>query len=439
MTTITAQLRRLKTCLPDLITPAVIERCVQSLPQRFRKRILTPVVVIQLLVLRILEANTAYAHLPHLACIAFTPSAFCQALARLPLELLQSLLTVVGAQVDQSPPAAEDLFAGRHRVLLVDGLCVSMPDTPRLAAHFGYPAGQKTGLGFPVAKLLMLVDLSTGLIRRVLINPYRTHESSQASKLHPELHSGDILVGDRGFCSFVHLALLLRQACHGVLRAHQRLAWNFAKELKGRGMQTRILRSLGRDDRLIVYRKAKQGPDWISAHDYQQLPEEITVRELRYRVTHKGFRSRSVMLVTTLVDPLAYPKEELAGLYGLRWQIETQFRHLKSTLNMAVLKGKSVGVIEREILAYVLVYNLVAREIRRCARTRNVSPERISFIDAVRWLLSGMCPGVHLRINPRRPGRIEPRVRKRRSTNYPYMTRPRDTLRLELMRNSKEK
>ena len=436
MTTIAAELRRLKTSLPDLIAPALIDRCLQRLPHRFRKRILTPVVIIQLLVLRVLEANTAYAHLPHLARIPFTPSAFCQALARLPLELLQALLTAVGTQVDQSPPAAQDLFAGRHRVLLVDGLCLSMPDTPTLAAHFGYPAGQKTGLGFPVAKLLMLVDLSTGLIRRVLINPYRTHESSQASRLHPELQSGDILVGDRGFCSFVHLALLLGRTCHGVFRAHQRLLWNFAKELKNQGMQIRILRSLGRNDRLIIYRKPQQRPLWISAEDYAQLPEQITVRELRYRVTRKGFRSRTVMLVTTLVDPLTYSRNELARLYGLRWQIETQFRHLKSTLNMAVLKGKSVGVIEREILAYVLVYNLVAREVRRGARTQDVAPERISFIDAVRWFISGMRAGVPLRINPLRSGRSEPRVRKRRSVNYPYMTRPRDVLRQELMRNS---
>jgi hypothetical protein len=310
-----------------------------------------------------------------------------------------------------------------------------MPDTPELAARFGYPAGQKPGLGFPMAKLLLLLDLSSGLIRRVLINPYRTHESSQASRLHPELQPGDILVGDRGFCSFVHLALLIRQACHGVLRAHQRLLWNFAAQLKHQGMQTRILRALGRDDRLVLYRKARQRPAWISACDYAQLPEQITVRELRYRVEHKGFRSRTVMLVTTLVDPLIYGKEELARLYGLRWQIETQFRHLKSTLNMAVLKGKSGGVIEREILAYVLVYNLVAREIRRCARKQHVAACRISFIDAVRWLITGMRARVRLRINPLRPGRSEPRVRKRRPITYPHMTRPRDILRQELMRN----
>ena len=233
MTTIAAEVQRLKGRLPDLISPALIDALLRKLPQRFRRRILTPLVMIQLLVLRVLEANTAYAHMPHLAGMAFTPWAFCQGLARLPLELLQSLLTAVGKSVDQIGPAADDLFFG-HRVLLADALCVSMPDTPSLAQHYGYPAGQKPGLGFPLAKLLVLLDLSTGLIRRVLINPYRTHEASQTRRIHPELGAGDILVADRAYCSFVHLALLVAQACHGVFRAHQRLAWNFAAKIKHR-------------------------------------------------------------------------------------------------------------------------------------------------------------------------------------------------------------
>jgi hypothetical protein len=357
--------------------------------------------------------------------MTFTPSAFCQALARLPLELLQSLLVEVSTVADA--PAAEGCFAG-HRVLVADAMCVSMPDTPELADRFGYPAGQKPGLGFPLAKLLLLLDLSTGLLRRVLINPYRTHESSQTAKLHPELRAQDILLADRAYCSFVHLALLVLQACHGVFRAHQRVLWTFG----GAGLQARIERSLGRDDRVVIYRKPRQRPDWMSEADYAALPSELTVRELRYRVTEKGFRSRRIMLVTTLLDPVRYPKAELARLYGLRWQIETQFRHLKSTLKMAVLKGKSAAIIEREILGYVLVYNLVAREIRSITQERHIAPDRISFIDAVRWLLAGMCSGVALLKNPLRPGRFQPRVRKRRSVTYPYMTRPREVLRKEL-------
>jgi len=439
MTTIAAAAQRLKGQLPDLISPALIDALLQKMSHRFRRRMLTPVLVIQLLVLRVLWANTAYAHLPHLAQCAFTPSAFCQALARLPLELLQGLLTAVGQSVDRTAPTAADLFAG-HRGLLVDGLCVSMPDTPALAAQYGYAAGQKPGLGFPVAKLLLLLDLSTGLIRRVLTKPYRTHELSQAHQLHPELRAGDILVGDRAYCSFGHLALLLARQCHGLFRAHQRALWNFAQRVRNSStsLQARIVQSLGRDDRLVVYRKPKARPVWLTPEAYAALPDEITLRELRYRVVQKGFRSRRVMLATTLLDPVKYTRLELARLYGLRWQIETQFCHLKSTLGMAVLKGKSVAIIEREILAYVLVYNLVAREIRAAAVRQNVAPDRISFIDAVRWLLAGMRTGVTLRRNPPRPGRFEPRARKRRMINYPYMTRPRETMRKEMVEISKK-
>lgn len=323
MTTIAAAAQRLKGQLPDLISPTLIHGLLQKISHRFRRRILTPVLVIQLLVLRVLSANTAYAHLPHLAQCAFTPSAFCQALARLPLELLQGLLTAVSQSVDQTAPAAADLFAG-HRVLLVDGLCVSMPDTPALAVQYGYAAGQKPGLGFPVAKLLLLLDLSTGLIRRVLTRPYRTHELSQASQLHPELGAGDILVGDRAYCSFAHLALLLARQCHGLFRAHQRVVWDFVAraQASATGLQARVVQVLGREDRLVVYRKPKARPVWMSPEAYAALPDEITVRELRYRVWRQGFRSRQVMLATTLLDPVTYERLELARLYGLRWQIE---------------------------------------------------------------------------------------------------------------------
>ena len=439
MTTIAAELPRLKGRLPDLIAPSFIEPLMAKLPIVFRVRILTPVVVVQLLVLRVLEANTAYAHLPHLANLSFTASSFCQALARLPLELLQSVLAAVAAEVDKNSPAAATRFSG-HRVLLADASCLSMPDTPALATHYGYAAGQKPGLGFPVAKLLVLLDLSTGLIRRVLIHPYRTHEVSRTRELHPELKPGDILVGDRAYASYVHLSRLLAQSFHGLFRLHQRLSWTLAGTPGERRhhLQARIVKTFSRHDRLIVYRKPLTRPVWMSVEEYAAIPGEILVRELRYGVLEKGFRSREVMLVTTLLDLKRYPRRELANLYGLRWRIENQFRHLKSTLKMAVLKGKSVAIIEREILAYVLAYNLIAREIRQAAAVRDVTPERISFLDAVRWMLAGMKAGALLLINPLRPGRIEPRARKRRMINYPYMTRPREVMKRELFQLSEK-
>jgi len=438
MTTIAKTVARLKDSLPDLIAPRIIKPLLAGLTQKRRQRILTPILIVQLMVLRVLHGNTAYSHLPHLAGVAFTPSAFCQALGRLPLELLESLLALVGATVDQVAPGAAQLFAG-HRVLLTDAMCVSMPDTQSLRERFGYPAGQKPGLGFPIAKLLLLLDTSTGLIRRVLINPYRTHDASKASCLHPDLHAGDILLGDRAYCSFAHLALLMKQACHGLFRAHQRVVWNFKRELKNAGLQGRIIRSLGRCDRLIVYRKPPQRPEWMSEEIYAGLPGEITVRELKYQVRERGFRSRWIMLVTTLVDPDKYTHAELARLYGIRWTIETQFRHLKCTLKMAELKGKTPAVIEREILAYVLVYNLVSQEMQRVAKERHVEPAQISFIDTARWMMAGMQSEAPIMINPKRARRFEPRVCKRRTVSYPYMTQPRAILREQLLTEPKRR
>ena len=140
-------------------------------------------------------------------------------------------------------------------------------------------------------------------------------------------------------------------------------------------------------------------------------------------------------LVTTLLDPVRYPKEKLAEAYGLRWTIETAFRHLKTTMKMDVLRCQTVRGVEKELTMFLLVYNLVRMTVLQAARRQGVPPERISFIDALRWLATAQ-PGDELPdlvINPLRPGRIEPRVRKRRPKVFPLMNKPRATLRQALL------
>ena len=168
----------------------------------------------------------------------------------------------------------------------------------------------------------------------------------------------------------------------------------------------------------------------MTAEQYAALPDSIVVRELRYAVGRPGCRTRVVTPVTTLLDPEAYPAAELARLYGLRWGVETDLRHLKQTMKMEILHCQTVAGVEKELAVFALAYNLVRRVMEEAGRRQGVAPNRISFVDALRWLREAR-PGDELPalvVNPDRPGRVQPRVRKRRPKQYPLMTRPRAQL-----------
>ena len=173
----------------------------------------------------------------------------------------------------------------------------------------------------------------------------------------------------------------------------------------------------------------------MTAEQWEQLPASIVVRELRYRIHVLGVRTREVTLVTTLLDPDRYPAKELAHVYSLRWGLEVNLRHLKQTMKMDVLHCTTkVGVL-KELAVFIIVYNLVRRVMAAAAQRQQVAPERISFIDAWRWLQQAEPTSAlpDLIVNPERPGRYEPRVRKRRPKQYPVMKKPRAELRKALL------
>ncbi len=265
--------------------------------------------------------------------------------------------------------------------------------------------------------------------------------------MHPELVAGDVLLADRGFCSLAHLARLLSAGVFAVFRLHQKTIVSFRKgrlhvpprpfpRLKGaKGLpRSRWVRWLGRRDQLVEYYKPQSQPNWIAAEAYAALPDAMTVRELRFAIVVPGFRTREVTLVTTLTDADRYPAAELAQLYFDRWQVEVNLRHLKQTLHLDVLRSKTVAGIRKELCMIALVYNLVRLVMREAARQQAVDPDRISFIDALRWLRSAR-PDEPLRplIVRRQRHRVEPRVRKRRPKEYPLMNRPRAELRSRLL------
>jgi Transposase DDE domain len=428
----------------ELDDEAIRGACRQA-GHRWRERELGPVATVKMFLLQILFGNVACNFVPHLAGKQVTGSSYCEARARLPLAALQTLLTRATQAMAQAACGAGQWLG--HRLLIIDGSGFSMPDTPELGLHFGHSGKQKPGCGFPTGRWLALMHFGSGLFQKVLAAPLRTHDLRGLPQLHPELEAGDVLVGDRAFSSFGHLALLVSRGLHGIFPAHQHLIIDFTPhrphvcvrgganhQRKGRP-RSRWICSLGELDQIVEWRRPAQPAPWLSPEAWSCLPATLLIRELRYTIAHRGCRVRTVTLVTTLLDPLRYPKEKLAQAYGLRWTIETAFGHIKTTMKMDVLHCQTVQGVLKELAMFVLVYNLVRMTVLEAARRQAVKPDRISFADALRWLATAQ-PGdplPELIVNPLRPGRLEPRCLKRRPKKFPWLRKPRQHLRQLLM------
>jgi len=428
-----------------LAAETIFEHC-RVVGHRWRRSPLNPAMVVHLFIFQLLEGNTACSHLRLLSDRAFTASAYCQARQRLPLKVITRLAQHVGQAVQ---PLCE--VYGRwhgHRLWRVDGTGVSMPDTPELRNCFGQPSLQAEGCGFPVASLVARIHAGTGMMLDMVIGPLVRHDMRLAPKLHKRLKSGDLMLADRGFCSYAHLALLAQQGLDAVFRQHQRKHVRFKHERRREGVlptkrrngqrNTELVREIDEHDQVVRYFKSTAPkPKWMSQAEYDALPDEIEVREVRYRIERPGFRTYTVILVTTLTDEHTYPKDELTDLYGDRWQIEVELRDLKTNLGMDALHCKTVEGVLKEIWMLALVYNLVRLVMLQAAARQRVPPDRISFTDALRYLRQFGLTDLDrdLIVNPARPGRVEPRVIKRRMKKFPLMVKPRGQLRQALLKS----
>jgi hypothetical protein len=453
MAKISCALDRLKQDLQEHLPDQAILAACQAAGHDWRERKLGPVATVQLFMLQTLWFNTAIEHLRHLAGFPFAAAAYCKARMRLPLVVLQQLLLDSSASMRAVMGKGGDGAAGflwrGLRAFLVDGSSTITPDTPELQKAFGQPKGQKPGCGFPVPKTLGLFDAFSGMIVQMLAFPLFTHEQSKVWQLHPHLNAGDLLVGDRGFCSFVHLAMLQVRGVMACFRLHQRQIVDYRPHRKTRDQTAKadktgkptstFLRRLGRHDQVVLWKRPPKAPEWMSDGQWASMPESLEIRELRYTISAKGQRTRVITIATTLLDPTLYPKEAVAELYGVRWQAETHFAELKTTLRMRKLKSKTEEGVLKELAIYCLVYNLVRAVMVKAAAQQGVTPDRISFIDTIRWLLTA-APSEEiprLVVNPRRPDRHEPRVIKDLQDTYRKMTRPRRELRKALKNQGK--
>jgi hypothetical protein len=350
---------------------------------------------------------------------------------RLPVSIFRELLREIGQRVT-SEASRVGLWRG-HRVVSVDGSTFSMPDGNELRALFHWAPG-KHGHEFPVSKFVALFDLITGAILDLAPASMRDHELWLVQRVHELLRRGDVVVADRLYCTYAYLAQLWSEGLHFVIRVpassrcvdfrpHRR----HAKHGHWKGPQSIWIRRLAKHDQIVDWIKPRETPCWLPRQIWDRLPSLLRVREVRYRVTRRGYRSREVTLVTTLLDPKRYPARDVANLYGLRWQVETNLRHLKTTMRMDVLRCQTVEGIHRELAVFGIVYNAVRLVMIHAAEAQGIPPDRISFIDVLRWLGLG-CPGGRLPafiINPKRARSPAPRQTRRRPRPLRYLTGPR--------------
>ena len=370
------------------------------------------------------------------------PSAYCQARQRLPLELLRTAVRHIGQRLREDVSQAIT-WHGR-RIWLVDGTTCSMPDTPDLQAAFSQPEGQRPGCGFPVANVVALFCWASGAVVEAIIAPRWMSELRLWRELWSLLAPGEIVLGDRFYCSFYDIVGVMRRGCDAVFRLHQKRPHDFRQG-----------RRLGKNDRLVTW----QRPTWsarprgMGRPEWKTLPGELTVRLIRFGVDIPGFRSRWITVATTLLDPIAYRTDEIAALYRDRWLIELRFRDIKITLGMDVLRGKTPDIVRKEILMHLLAYNLIRCLMWQAAAQHGRPLHRLSFagtldrlnaLEPYLWLYAGSERAAQLYALllrwiardpvPDRPNRLEPRAVKRRPKEYDLLNRPRHEMRKALLK-----
>lgn len=441
---------RLKEKAVAFLSPAFISGIAMEMGLKWKNTPLALPNLVAWFARQILGGNLSMPELTRQAGSLFTPEAYCTARMKLPIEILRKLLLwICTLGLGDSPLSRR--WKG-HRLWHMDGTGISMPDTSVLQKQFGQPGMQKPGCGFPVAHVLCLFDADSGMVRDAIVSPLRTHDLKDAAKLHPCLEKGDILIADSAFESFTHLAVLQKYGIHAIFPAHHWRDIDFRQKRRRKTRNKRhavrrrqkravydreVIRKCGPCDWIIRWRKPTNPPKWISREKYDELPETIVMRELRrWVVFPDGCRIR-ITLVTTLTDEKQYPAEELVQVLKARWQVETNLRHLKTTMKMEILHSKTVAGVEKELWMYLIVYNVVRLIMLQAGMQQHLPPDRISFADALYWVRHGdLCkPLPELQVVPYRPYRIEPRVVKRRNDRYKRMTKQRRVLRKALMRN----
>ncbi len=361
-------------------------------------------------------------------------SSYCKARCRLPEKVIADLARETGQELDRD--AAEPwLWKGRH-VKIVDGSTAEMTDTEENQKEYPQSRTQKPGLGFPMLRMVVVFSLAVGTVLECAVGPCRgkkTGEQSLFRQLSDTLQPDDIVLGDCLYDAYRDIAPLKARGIDTLFGKNQSRIVDF-----------RTGRKLGPDDHVVTWKKPRYDAQrFQSRREWKALPNEIEMRELRCTVRRTGFRTRTIIIVTTLLDPELYPAEELTGLFALRWHCELDLRSLKQVLGMRRLRCQTPAMARKELWVYLLAYNLVRVRMAQAAAVHDVLPRSLSFTAAKTHIHNF---AVHMSASSRdnyarleaellkalgscivgqRPGRKEPRAIKKRQQKYSYLTKPR--------------
>jgi Transposase DDE domain len=433
----------------EILDAQMVDAALRAAGVTFKQRIYTPFVTVCMFLSQVLDPDhscrAAVARLivwlvltGREPCSPDTGS-YSDARHRLPVEVIAELVRQTARKTDAD--ASQQWLWKERKTWLIDGTTVSMPDTQENQQAFPQANTQKPGLGFPVARLVAIISLATGVVRDLAMGPYKGKETGETALLRTlldGLEAGEIVVGDRYFASYFLLAALIRRGVDGLFRMHQRRKFDF-----DRG------RRLGREDHVVAWSKPPR-PEWMDEETYAQIPSEMEIREIRFRVNRPGFRVNELVLVTTMVDGEKYTKDELASLFLERWNIELDLRSIKDVLQMDVLRCMTPEMVKKEIWIHLLAYNLIRGVMAKAAQAHGKQPRRISFKGALqtmaafdgalRWapttireyLIQVMLKTISEHQVGDRPGRVEPRANKRRPKAQDYLMEPRNQARKRL-------
>ncbi len=425
-----------------LLSRPLVEQACRLCNHVWRERIYTPWITLAIFLSQILSddhsCDDAVEHFQKvrydqgLPAVAPETSSYCEARQRLPEALTWELVRRTGQAIHRQAQAAW-LFHGRS-VKIIDGSTMTMPDTPGNQAAYPQLDSQAPGLGFPIARLLVVFSLAVGTVLEAALGPYQGKQTGELALLRQVLDQfqpGDIALADRFFGSYWMIAALQARGVAVVMRLHQARRADFRRG-----------RRLGREDHLVTWTKPPHVPDWMSRAEYDAMPAQLTVRELRVRVRDRTKRVRDLVLVTTLTDRATYPAEELGSLYRQRWHAEWDLRSLKTEMRREMVRTKTPEMVRKEVAIHLLAYNLIRGIMAEAARVEEVSPRRLSFSGALHTVrlfeeghlydparIAADLPRLLELIGQKRvgarPDRYEPRAVKRRPKPYPRLKLPR--------------
>lgn len=365
--------------------------------------------------------------------LSTSSAAYCKARKRLPEEALEQIRTEVAGKTRALAGSEVLLWRGR-RVKAVDGSSVSMPDTPENQAQWPQPSVQKPGCGFPVMRLAVLFCMASGVVVDCAKSALGTGERTLFRSLWHALEKGDIVLADRGFCCFADYWRLPQRGVDCLMRKNTKVC-----------VTSTLCKQLGKGDKILWWHKSPNRPPQMDYELWNALPATILVREVVVDIAHKGFRTKHLVIATTLLNATQYPKSAVEELYRQRWKVELWLRDLKITQGADILRCKSPEMIHKELAMYMIAYNLVRACVVQAALEHGHRPEELAYkpcLDTLRqWAKHFTQPKIkkqrlHLLWEllldtlarnrlPERPDRSEPRAKKRRPKNYAILNKPR--------------